>query len=261
VLEAVERGGRRPRPALVTASLRRRSALPRHRQFPSALSQAHEPLVSSSPRMLPEDQALEIESLEAIYGPDVVELVPPTAASDDATADLASAVVRVRLPVELSQTTLVRLVQSGEDGVERPASELQLRLAHLPPVLLELLLPPAYPAGSPPQLALVGLDPTAPFCPIPSLRQCLGLLLEQAYDQSECLWVFLEMVREGHFLDRAAGADEVVLRPAPGVDVAALGGALSKYEAGVLGQTFAETTYPCGIWCVVLVSSSCRAFC
>jgi hypothetical protein len=189
--------------------------------------------------MLPEDQALEIESLEAIYGPDVVELVPPAAASDDATADLASAVVRVRL------------VQSGEDGVERPASELQLRLAHLPPVLLELLLPPAYPAGSPPQLALVGLDPTAPFCPIPSLRQCLGLLLEQAYDQSECLWVFLEMVREGHFLDRAAGADEVVLRPAPGVDVAALGGALSKYEAGVLGQTFAETTYPCGIWCVV----------
>ena len=200
--------------------------------------------------MASEDQALEIESLEAIYGPDVVELLPLAAAVEDATASPAPTVVRVRLPVELGQSTLIRLVQSSEDGNERPVSDLQLRLAHLPAVLLELLLPPAYPASSPPQLALVGLDPTTPFCPISSLRQRLGALLDQAYDQSECLWLFLEMVREGQFLDRSAGTDEVVLRPAPGVDVAALGGALSKYEASVLGQTFSETTYPCGIWCV-----------
>lgn len=206
--------------------------------------------------MATDEQILEVESLEAIYGPDVVELISRAGGGVDATSD--TAILRIRLPVELERTTLVKLIQSDEDGVEQAASALKLRLGHLPPVLLELLLPAAYPASSPPQINMVGLDSATPFYPIPSLRQRLGALLDQAYDQSECLWVFLETVREGHFLDRPFSADEIILRPALGVDVAVLGDALSKYEAERTGQTFSETTYPCGIWCVLVTLSRSR---
>lgn len=198
--------------------------------------------------LMDETQQLEVESLAAIYGDDAVQLLPAAAAA--ATTSTGS-VVQVRLPVDLGLETVVRLSPEAE-GVAGALSELQLRLTHLPPVLLELLLPPAYPVSSPPQLVDARLPPDAPYCSATSLRQRLLALLARAYDESGrdlCLWAFLELVREGHFLDRsdegAGGA--VLLQPAAGDDVAALGGALSKHEASVLGQTFAETTFPCGI--------------
>lgn len=215
-------------------------------------------------------QREECESLEAIYGSEVVSFsfVQDDRASKEGSSLSSTARLKIVLGIELAEggTKIVlrpgnfdpssTLSEGGESSSSKPpAPSTPLHFSHLPPLSLTIAYPPSYPLHSPPKLLSITTPPSTPYLSSSVLQSALPKLLESTHLASTpdpSLWTFLELVRTGDFLlgtttSSKGGVIEVRTNEETEDGLRRLGRKLEDWDRGMRGEGFERTTFDCGI--------------
>ncbi|KAK7025550.1 hypothetical protein VNI00_015903 [Paramarasmius palmivorus] len=212
-------------------------------------------------------QKEEIEVLESIY-PDYI------------TQNLASdGSFKLELPVEFNEARTVNVLGDNSSSSDQESSSVLLQLSTLPPLLLHVVLPPAYPINEAP--TLLSLRATHLWLQAPHiarLQSRLADMWEEAAGQG-VLYTWVEYLHNGDFLldvgivNETSNAIEslvetqlplehpfltglassVVHHPSPPL-LAAL---LNEHQALSQSNTFNQTSYPCSICMDYFKGSKC----
>ncbi|KZT06754.1 RWD-domain-containing protein [Laetiporus sulphureus 93-53] len=198
-------------------------------------------------------QQEEWQVLESIY-PDCV------------SSDISSGSVKLEIPVEFSEARTVSIendhtVYSAGNvppcGSSCGVAEVPhyLSLTSLPPLLLDVLLPPSYPYHPP---IITSLHATNSWLPL-----TLGLqrrLIEMWQDGEGVLYTWVEWIRSGEFLDAldltaySSGESVIhILHPAPHV----LFPLLKAYDKSTQFRRFSQTSYTCEICLTSIKGARC----
>ncbi|KAK0473209.1 hypothetical protein IW261DRAFT_704530 [Armillaria novae-zelandiae] len=186
---------------------------------------------------LQECQSLQVEEWE------VLESIYPECVS----SDMRDSSIKLEVPVEFSES---RTVSIFNDGLSQ-----SLSLTVLPPLLLYIVLPSAYPLHDPPQL--VSIRATHIWMPLLSKLQNV---LSQMWQPGETvLYSWIEFIRGGEFLDSidlTSDTDPTAINiphPAPQL----LSPLLAAYEISSKSNRFAQNSYPCSICLTSHKGSKC----
>ncbi|KAF5355942.1 hypothetical protein D9756_004264 [Leucocoprinus leucothites] len=188
-------------------------------------------------------QREEFEVLESIY--------PECIASQ-----MNDGMLKLEVPIELCDTRLVEVVPQGLSSSNKLLSSQSLRLSTLPPILLQLALPPGYPMTSPPKILSIR---ATHFWLSKSLLQLQGKLRDQWQAGEGVLYNWVEYIRTGDFLcelDMISSEDGMtilVYHAAPHV----LAPLLQAHETSSKSLEFAKNSYPCSICLTSLKGSKC----
>ncbi|CAL1696503.1 unnamed protein product [Somion occarium] len=168
-------------------------------------------------------QAEECEVLESIY-PDCL------------SGDYSKGSLRLEIPVELSEP---HSLVSAED--QNLAS-----LSMLPPLLLDILLPPNYPLHDPPQI----LSLYATYSWLPPSVNLMQRLLDMWQAGEGVLYSWIEWIRGGIFLEElkfvsTRGSEPILRIPHPELDL--LTNKLVGYDTSTQLMRFSQNSYNCEI--------------
>ncbi|PPR01177.1 hypothetical protein CVT24_006053, partial [Panaeolus cyanescens] len=193
-------------------------------------------------------QKEEYEVLESIYP----EFISST------TAD---AILKLEVPVEFSgsKTTLISestLASITPDDIPQKKATLQvISIDALPPLLLQLTLPPSYPLFKPPEIVSIRAMHTW----LPDVSALHPILLEMWQPGDGILYTWIEFIRTGEFLNNlkllSTANDETILLPHPAPRVIAP--LLQGYDESSKSNHFAKNSYPCSICLTSLKGAKC----
>lgn len=200
-------------------------------------------------------QQEEWEVLESIY-------------PDSVSGDITSGTLKLVIPIEFSDPKTVSVFHDRSwdyPGTTMPhgsppsplraSGPTHLPLATLPPLLLDIVLPPSYPYGPP---AIVSLHATYAWFPLGLALQ--RRLLEMWEEGEGVLYTWVEWLRSGEFLDvlglTFTSHGEHCIRiphPAPHVLVTAL----EVYDKSMQLTRFSQTSYTCEICLTSIKGARC----
>ncbi|KAG7450277.1 uncharacterized protein BT62DRAFT_962071 [Guyanagaster necrorhizus] len=155
--------------------------------------------------------------------------------------------VKLEIPVEFSEP---RTVSISNDGLSQ-----SLSLTVLPPLLLHIDLPLAYPLYDPPQLVSIH----ATHLWMPRLSKLQSTLSRMWQPGETVLYNWVEFIHGGEFLhsvDLTSDTDPTVINlphPAPQL----LSPLLAAYEVSSKSNRFAQNSYPCSICLTSHKGSKC----
>ncbi|KAF8640352.1 hypothetical protein AX17_000023 [Amanita inopinata Kibby_2008] len=203
-------------------------------------------------------QQEEFEVLESIY-PECI------------TNELSHGLLKLEVPVELGEAYMVRIYQDGMLGKARtdtlPEPQ-EASLSTLPPIILNIILPPLYPLLKPPELVSI----RAMHLWLSEISQLYKLLDNMWQPGNVILYNWIEFLRTGDFLAamelKGPGAIQCVLaeriapsftlrrrlfHPAPHV----LSSSLKSFETSTKTMQFANSSYLCSICFTSYKGSKC----
>jgi hypothetical protein len=213
-------------------------------------------------------QREEVETLEAIYGPEVVSYTfgdSPSTSVGARSDSLPTATLKIIMNIDLAegaggQARAVRLARrpakSQDEAEASRQAEVEVAdtfsLSHLPPLTFDIAYPPSYPMHSSPTLLSITPPIGLRYLDSSNLTSTLPDLLASTYADSApdaSLWTFLELVRTGEFLAPSL-AGEVVQVPTDEITddgLRRLRRKLEDWDRGMKGEGFERTTFDCGI--------------
>ncbi|OBZ78844.1 E3 ubiquitin-protein ligase itt1 [Grifola frondosa] len=191
-------------------------------------------------------QREEWEVLESIY-PDCV------------SSDICDGILKLQIPVELPEAAEIAVIDDlpvQHSGASHEATASHISLSHLPPLLLDILLPPTYPNTAP---KIISLHATHSWLPIKRLSVQRRLLeLWQEGDGVLCSWV--EWIRSAQFLhdlDLVTTLNrEQMIRihhPSPRLLVPLL----TAYDTSTKSAKFSQNSYECEICLTSIKGGRC----
>ncbi|KAI9057191.1 RWD-domain-containing protein [Trametes sanguinea] len=190
----------------------------------------------------------------------VLESIHPECLSVDAS----KTVIRLEVPVDLPDATAVTvhtdvLTENGSSSNNASGSQSTLKtlsLAHLPPILLDVCIPPSYPY-SPPQIRT--LHATHSWLQLD--RFDLRERLEEMWEEGEgVLYSWLEWIRSGDFLKAlglltTADGRRVVRIPHPTPSL--LLPVLDKFNSSTQAARFSANSYECQVCLTSIKGARC----
>jgi len=174
---------------------------------------------------------------------------------DYVSSDLSQGMIKLEIPVELPEpyavTSLLESVAST--GIK---STLLPRLSILPPLLLDIILPPSYPLHTAPQI--LSIHATHSWLP-----PTLGLqrhLIEMWNEGEGVLYTWVEWIRGGEFLDvlgltSSSGREPLLRIPHPELKI--LLPYLTAYETSTQMNRFSQSSYNCQICLTSIKGARC----
>jgi len=218
-------------------------------------------------------QREECESLEAIYGPDVVSFSfvednpPSSSSSREGGSSSFTAELKIVMGIELAEGGRKVLLRSrtsdssfpspvGGESSTTSAQPALLHLSHLPPLTFTITYPPSYPLHSSPTLVSITFPSSTPYLSQIFLQSTLPKLLTQTHLSSSpdpSLWTFLELVRTGEFFTSTTKSStqgslvELSTSEESEEELRRLGRKLEDWDRGMRGEGFERTTFDCGI--------------
>ncbi|KAF9451772.1 RWD-domain-containing protein [Macrolepiota fuliginosa MF-IS2] len=198
------------------------------------------------------------EDLEACRGMqqqeyEVLESIYPECISSQIRAGL----LKLDVPIELGDPRPVKVEPQEYGSVQRndrTPSE-SLLLSTLPPLLLQLSLPPGYPITGPPEI----LSLRAAHLWLSKSAQLQTKLIDQWQSGEPVLYNWIEYIRTGDFLSdlgMLSREDDTIIQiyyPAPHI----LASLLQAHETSSKSLEFAKNSYPCSICLTSLKGSRC----
>jgi len=187
---------------------------------------------------------------------------------DCASGDITTGTIKLEIPVEFPESRTVCVaddhsIPSAEDtptsgsfaSASRDSGPSHLSLSTLPPLLLDILLPPSYPYGPP---MIVSLHATHSWLPLGHGLQ--RKLLETWQDGEGVLYTWVEWIRSGEFLDALGliadvNGEEVIRIPHPAPHV--LIPILKAYDKSTQLTRFSQTSYTCEICLTSIKGARC----
>ncbi|KAJ7293342.1 hypothetical protein C8J57DRAFT_1268781 [Mycena rebaudengoi] len=180
----------------------------------------------------------ELEVLESIY-PDYIVSIGPSNAS-----------LKLEIPVDLSGPSNVVLVPSGPSAEE----PLSLSLTTLPPILLDVILSAAYPAGAPPEISIRSSHIWLPHLLVSRLRDTLMQMWQPG---DGVLYDWVEFIRSGEFLNSielmSPNGSITIPHPTPH----RLGPLLKSCDDSARSASFSAGSYPCAVCLESIKGSKC----
>jgi len=194
---------------------------------------------------------------------EVLESIYPDCVSNDSSGSR----ITLEIPVEFQEQRIISLVD--EHAASSPATDRQtqgplifkasglssLTLSALPPLLLDILLPPSYPYGPP---EIVSLHATHSW--LPSILGLQRKLLEKWQEGEGVLYTWVEWIRTGEFLDECGLAScstgQTVVRishPAPQQLIPLL----RAYDASQELARFSQNSYACEVCLTSIKGARC----
>ncbi|KAI0768503.1 RWD-domain-containing protein [Trametes elegans] len=188
----------------------------------------------------------------------VLESIHPHCLSVDATQGR----IRLEVPVELPDATAVSihsdlLTENGPSSSKAPASPPKTAiLSTLPPILIDVCIPPSYPYA-PPQIRTV--HATHSWLPVARFR--LADRLAEMWEAGEgVLYNWVEWIRSGDFLDalRISSAEDGkrvirILHPTPSL----LMPVLETFDTSTQAASFAANSYECQVCLTSIKGARC----
>ncbi|TCD70047.1 translation termination inhibitor protein itt1 [Steccherinum ochraceum] len=185
-------------------------------------------------------QQEEWEVLESIY-PDCV------------SSDLSKGVIKLEIPVELSEPT--SLISAEDDPPTATFASLP-RLSVLPPLLLDIVLPPTYPTHSAPHI----LSIHATHSWLPSNMGIQRRLAEMWNAGEGVLYTWVEWIRSGEFLDAlelTSTKESLRVLRIPHPELSLLMPYLTAYESSTQMARFSQMSYNCQICLTSIKGARC----
>ncbi|KAJ7106072.1 hypothetical protein C8R43DRAFT_1165425 [Mycena crocata] len=179
----------------------------------------------------------ELEVLESIF-PDFVSVRDPNGTS-----------LKLEIPVQLTEPTTVTLFadDTGSDA-------LTLSLTSLPPLLLDIILSPAYPSTAPPDVSVRSESSWL----TPQLASQCGMLLKNMWRPTEgVLYDWVEFIRGGEILaslEVALPSGDIEIRHSAPRRLVSL---LTVYDDSARSANFSQTSYLCTICLETIKGSKC----
>ncbi|KAK0555947.1 hypothetical protein OC846_001499 [Tilletia horrida] len=155
-------------------------------------------------------QTDELTALASILPSDEFEELPPSPSQHKR--------ISLRIPISFDRPRKVRVISLEPIGsAESSSSSSQAQLIevqHLPPLLLQLSLPPTYPLSAEPNVEVL----QSPWLNLPANQDWLRHRLSQMWDESraEVLYLWADWIREGmwdEIISRQDDKEEVRWRP------------------------------------------------
>ncbi|KZS96148.1 hypothetical protein SISNIDRAFT_477911 [Sistotremastrum niveocremeum HHB9708] len=181
----------------------------------------------------------ELEVVEAIY-PEFLQTV----------SERPNALIRLEIPVNCTQQTFTIQQELYANVPKASSSPITLDLSHLPPLILEILLTPAYPEHSPPIIR--SLSSRYSWVARKSSQE-LKYHLSQMWTEGDsvlCNWV--DYIYSGEFLDTLLPSRHISHR-----SPLTLAGLLRNHQAEALNEAFVSQSFPCPICLSSLKGSKC----
>ncbi|KAH7929072.1 hypothetical protein BV22DRAFT_1102654 [Leucogyrophana mollusca] len=180
-------------------------------------------------------QLEEWEVLESIY-PDCC-----------VSSEISKGSIKLEIPIELGDSRIVAVLDDGSlhpTTSSRKQQEIRGDLASLPPVLLQINLPPSYPIYSPPEI--VSLQATHSW--IPRLPELQEVLLDMWQSGDGVLYSWIELIRSGEFLqvmELSGGSDDAIHIPHPAPHI--LLPLLVSHDLSAKSSQFSQNSYTCAV--------------
>ncbi|KAF9560213.1 RWD-domain-containing protein [Agrocybe pediades] len=192
-------------------------------------------------------QAEEFEVLESIY-PEFI------------SSQNLDGAIKLEIPVQLGGSKSVVISEPAQSAAitSLPTKKLTLQtisLSTLPPLLINVVLPPTYPLHSPPEISQI----RATHVWLPETQTLQKELLNLWQTGEPVLYNWVEFIRTGEFLQKinllsSVNSDLIALpHPAPRI-IAQL---LQEYDASSASNEFAQNSYPCSVCLTHLKGSKC----
>ncbi|EJF66506.1 hypothetical protein BD309DRAFT_909405 [Dichomitus squalens] len=187
---------------------------------------------------------------------EILESIHP----DCLSRDSSSGFIRLEVPVELAESTCVT-IQTGQVDPESsyhpgPSCPKALSLASLPPILLDISLPPTYPY-TPPQIQTIRATYSWLRFDDSELRDYLGRKWEKG---EGVLYTWVECIRSGQFLDelqltQAENGRRTIRihHPMPGL----IKPVLESYNASTQAARFSQNSYECEVCLTSIKGARC----
>lgn len=188
------------------------------------------------------------------------------------SSQITNGLLKLEVPIEFGDPRLVKVESFKSEVVQRSDTSGLLSLSTLPPLLLQISLPPGYPTTSPPDI----LSLRATHLWLSKLLQLQSKLRNQWQPGEGVLYNWIEYIRTGDFLsdlDMLSWGDRSIIQfvhpfqdesqnvltsasvyhPAPHV----LAPLLQAYETSSKLLEFTKNSYPCSICLTYLKGSKC----
>ncbi|KAI0271530.1 hypothetical protein BC834DRAFT_447423 [Gloeopeniophorella convolvens] len=160
---------------------------------------------------------------------------------DCVSGDPSSGALMLEIPVELGGPTDVFV--TGDGSADSPVShEHHLSLSSLPPILLEIMLPPTYPLHAAPKIT--SFHVTSSWIPRASLLR--DALAEMWHPGETVLYSWVEWIRSADFLDTLGMVHGATLR-IPHVAPQLLLHFLTAHESQSQTSKFNQTSHSCAV--------------
>ncbi|EPQ60930.1 hypothetical protein GLOTRDRAFT_53527 [Gloeophyllum trabeum ATCC 11539] len=196
---------------------------------------------------------------------EVLQSIYPECSSDD----ISRGGIKLEIPVELGDSRDAEIVDDGslavpgelpEDAPSRPNVHEQhlgpmfISLSTLPPLLLDIVVPPSYPLQSPPLLLNIHATHSWLSRPVASLLR--QQLIDMWAQGDGVLYAWVEWIRSGDFLESVGLNDNGVIR-LPHPSPARLSSLLTSHETLSAQAQFSYTSHPCAICMTSLKGYKC----
>ncbi|TFK41398.1 hypothetical protein BDQ12DRAFT_647377 [Crucibulum laeve] len=190
-----------------------------------------------------ECQALQKEEYE------VLESIYPECVS----SQIIDGSLKLEIPIEFGEPRVVKILQ--DNAVASSSADTKpetISLSTLPPLLLQLILPPTYPLQSPPQI----LSIRATHMWLPKIAMVQSALLDQ-WQGEGVLYNWVEYIRTGEFLEPLSFIADGDTIQIPHTAPQLLVPLLTKYEESSKSTQFAQNSYLCSVCLTSLKGSKC----
>ncbi|PFH50738.1 hypothetical protein AMATHDRAFT_144371 [Amanita thiersii Skay4041] len=181
---------------------------------------------------------------------DVLESIYP----DCIPGEISRGSLMFEVPIELEGMNVVR-IQPAEENAHGGTKSIpeEASISTLPPVVLNIVLPPLYPLFKPPEL----LSVRATHLWLPKIYQLYRLLKDMWQPGEAVLYNWIEFLRTGDFLTamELRVADNVIelVHPAPRL----LASSLRSFDDSTKSTQFANTSFLCSICFTSYKGSKC----
>lgn len=189
-------------------------------------------------------QGLQLEELE------VLESIYPECIS----SQKSDGTLKLEIPIEFGIPRSVTVKASGPNAPHTNHHDELLSLTVLPPILLEVLLPPSYPLYLPPSIILIRATKNWLVNHL-----ALQAALSQKWESGEsALYSWVEYIRSGDFFKDIGSilSDDVTFQiPHPTPQL--LASALVEFDSSSKTAQFSQNSYPCSICLTHLKGHKC----
>ncbi|KAL8788991.1 MAG: hypothetical protein Q9213_001400 [Squamulea squamosa] len=204
-----------------------------------------------------DERATELSTISAIYPELLIDPSDPFTASIDIAVEPVQPVFAffpstsdgaqpgLPTPPDSDGRSESLTEDAGLEGHSRPATHATFEiheLSHLPPIQLQIHLPPTYPIEQPPELKLVSEIPWLSEKAL-KILECEGNNLWEEMGHSQVLFAYIDHLREA--ADKAFGLTST--RADPVTIAAELRIGLLDYDLKAKQTTFERATFECGV--------------
>ncbi|KAL1762419.1 RWD domain-containing protein [Schizophyllum commune] len=181
---------------------------------------------------------------------EVLESIYPECTTTDF---VSGATLKLEIPVELPVSRVFTISAPPEVASGTSTQKLATSLSMLPPILLHIMLPPTYPASSPPEINF--LHSTHMW--FPHLKSLHETLMNMWQPEEGVLYNWVDHIKSGQFLDcipSSSSDDDIELtHHAPPTLLAQL----QAYQSAALTSQFSSNSYPCAVCLTSLKGANC----